>query len=112
MKPIIRIAYWLTKSGKNLEVSDEFGEGTNDHIGFLTLMEFNEISKTLGLTLEDTLIFKKLYTTFESTEEVGRAVEKVFKLGNIRFSYVDGYIGLDFYILKLLGRLLDALLQH
>jgi len=73
--------WWILSSGEDIEVSDEFGGGSNDHVGFLGIEKYG---KRLGLDPEEIRAMREFQTSGEYKPGVTKAQFRPFSNGHVR----------------------------
>jgi hypothetical protein len=101
--------YFITGKDKLVDITGEFGGGTNDHPGFIAAVADRE---AFGLTKAGAKNFMKAYIG-ASSGDIGRGWNKIFESGAIRVRELGDQLAIetnhvDTPTLKRLQRLYDA----
>lgn len=100
--------YFITPSGETIDISSDFGEGTNDHVGFLALAYENDMAAKLGITLKDQKKLKRMYETGEPTGEETEILNRMLE-NNARIRVFDNEISINTG--KITNKVKDAVLN-
>jgi len=78
--------YWITDSNDYIDITDDFGSASNDHVGVISAGDNKD---KLGLNENDVKAINDSYDSADVTDESIEATNKIFNNGNIRARFFN-----------------------